>query len=458
MGTMYKPQNNGPHTELAATINAGQTSITVTNASVLPEAPNVLTIGTEEDAELVEVQSITGNILTVQRGFNGTTAKAWDAGTWIYRGITAQDIEELQERTKKIVKTLTDAAFEALIAAEFAALYASGVRTVLVEQAGEEGSDTVMYRGYGLDVNGNAIPIADPDAIRKGDTVSKAEDSNRLAGVEANKYALKAPNNYVYDGVDLSTVFASAAELHAAVAAGDFSKIRVGDYWPITLNGSYTDYGDSTTKTLSNAVVKMEVAGINTYINYGDTAIEVPHLVMCSRDLLPNTTKWRTDNTTWTDTSTQNPWRGSAIYKTLNTGILPLVQETDIGAYIFDGPNGNGMCFLCETKAANATSATGWSWLDRGRLFLPTEREIWGQGVWSELFRDAGLVLQWPLFAGSLRHVVKGLGNGGSRNRWWLSSSYAGTASGACHVNYYGFADATVASSTFGIALCFLLV
>lgn len=190
MGTMYKPQNNGPHTELAATINAGQTSITVTNASVLPEAPNVLTIGTEEDAELVEVQSITGNILTVQRGFNGTTAKAWDAGTWIYRGITAQDIEELQERTKKIVKTMTAEEFEALTTAEFAALYASGVRTVLVEQTGEEGSDTVSYRGYGLDVNGNAIPIADPDAIRKGDTVSKAEDAKMLGGKPASDYFL----------------------------------------------------------------------------------------------------------------------------------------------------------------------------------------------------------------------------------------------------------------------------
>lgn len=266
------------------------------------------------------------------------------------------------------------------------------------------------------------------------------------------------PHNYAYDGVDLSTVFASAEELHAAVAAGDFSKIRVGDYWPITLNGSYTDYGDNTTKTLSNAVVKMEVAGINQYINYSDTALTVPHLLMCSRDLLPNTTKWRTANTTWTDTSATNPWKGSAIYKTLNTGILPLVTATDIGAYIFAGPNGNGMRFIGETKAASATAATSWSWLDRGRLFLPTEREVWGQGVWSEMTYGAGLALQWPLFAGSLRHVAKGLGNGGSRYLWWLSSSYAGSASSACNVGHNGHAYSHSASSEFGLAICFLLV
>ena len=44
--TMYAPQNNGPHTALAEAINAAQTDITVVDASVLPAAPNVLTIGT----------------------------------------------------------------------------------------------------------------------------------------------------------------------------------------------------------------------------------------------------------------------------------------------------------------------------------------------------------------------------------------------------------------------------
>lgn len=265
------------------------------------------------------------------------------------------------------------------------------------------------------------------------------------------------PNNYAYDGKDLSTVFASAAELHAAVAAGDFGKIRVGDYWPITLSGSYTDYGANTTKTLSNAVVKLEVAGIDTYINYGDTALTSHHLVMCSRDLLPNATKWRTANTTWTDPSATNPWKGSAIYKTLNTGILPLVTKTDIGAFVYAGPNGNGMRFRGETKAASAANATGWAWLDRGRLFLPTEREIWGQCVWSEQTYGAGLAQQLPLFAGSLRHVVKGLGEGGSRYSWWLSSSYAGSTSYPCNVGGGGLADYGNAYSEIGFALCFLL-
>jgi len=102
--TMYAPQNNGPHAELADAINAAQTSITVADASMLPTAPNVLTLGIDEDAELVLLESVTENILTVQRGYNETTAKSWGAGTWIYRAITAQDIAALQEHAKKGVR------------------------------------------------------------------------------------------------------------------------------------------------------------------------------------------------------------------------------------------------------------------------------------------------------------------------------------------------------------------
>ena len=335
--------------------------------------------------------------------------------------------EAIDAQIGQYVVRTNAAAFFALTTDNIKAMYAAGTRLIFVSNT--------EYADFPY------VPV----------TIYYVEESGttRLASE-------MMPKNYAYEGKDLSTVFTDAAALHAAVVAGDFSKINVGDYWPITLNGNYTDCGESTTKTFSNAVVKLEVAGIDTYLNYGDTAITTHHLVMCSRDLLPNTTKWRKENTTWYNTGATNPWLGSAIYATLNVGILPLVQRTDIGAYIYAGPNGNGMRFLGETKAASATAATAWSWLDRGRLFLPTEREIWGQGVWSELTWGAGLALQWPLFAGSLRHVVKGLGDGGSRRDWWLSSSYAGNASYACLVNSAGYADANSASSAFGLALCFL--
>ena len=107
--TMYTPQNNGPHTALAETINAAQTDITVADASILPTAPNVLTIGTGEDAELVLMSAKTGNIITVTRGYNGTAAKSWETDEWVYRAITAQDVSALQANVNAINAGKVDA-------------------------------------------------------------------------------------------------------------------------------------------------------------------------------------------------------------------------------------------------------------------------------------------------------------------------------------------------------------
>ena len=107
--TMYAPQNNGPHTALAEAINAAQTDITVADASILPTAPNVLTIGTGEDAELVLMSAKTGNILTVTRGYNGTVAKSWEADEWVYRAITAQDVSALQSNVDALNAGKVDA-------------------------------------------------------------------------------------------------------------------------------------------------------------------------------------------------------------------------------------------------------------------------------------------------------------------------------------------------------------
>lgn len=105
--TMYPPQNNSPYTTLEAAVGAGETTLTVADASVLPSAPNLLTIGTEENAEVVLMTAKTGNILTVQRGVYGTTAGEWGKNERIYRAITAKDVGDLQDNVRAL-KTEVD--------------------------------------------------------------------------------------------------------------------------------------------------------------------------------------------------------------------------------------------------------------------------------------------------------------------------------------------------------------
>ena len=284
------------------------------------------------------------------------------------------------------------------------------------------------------------------------------------------KYMAGRPHNHSFDGRNLKEVFGTAAAFGAAVLAGDFSQIEDGDYWPLTLSGSIHDYALSSDYTKNiNETIKLEVM-INPYYKYGDSgkiADGVPHLLMCSRDLLPWTLKFRSADTTWYNSannpdSTKNPWLGSALYETLNNttdGLLKLILQSELGDYVHLGPNSKGMRSLMETKAAAATSATGWAWYNRGVLFLPTEKEVWGNATFSKGEGEAqGAALQWPIFAGSRRHIVKGLGSGGSRYDWWCESSMEGSAShitlvsGSGRPNYF-----TAAAAWVGCPVCFLI-
>ncbi|WP_339292737.1 hypothetical protein MKY48_08715 [Paenibacillus sp. FSL W8-0187] len=91
MKTMYPAQVNSPGTELAAAIDAAQDTIQVADGSVLPDGPNLLTIGTDEAAETILYTDKTGDELTgITRGFQGT-AQSWAAGTKVARYFTAYD-------------------------------------------------------------------------------------------------------------------------------------------------------------------------------------------------------------------------------------------------------------------------------------------------------------------------------------------------------------------------------
>ena len=96
MDTMYPAKVNSPATTLSSGINDIVTTIPLTDASVVPAAPNLALIGTGEDAETVLYTGKSGNDLTgCTRGFQGT-AKSWDSGTSVARFFTAYDYDTLR--------------------------------------------------------------------------------------------------------------------------------------------------------------------------------------------------------------------------------------------------------------------------------------------------------------------------------------------------------------------------
>ena len=99
---MYKGIPNSPEATLTSDINASQTTITVSDANIIPEVPNILVIGGNTDnPETVKVTGKNGNTLTVERGFQGVP-RSWEAGTIVARNFTEYDYNALKENIETL--------------------------------------------------------------------------------------------------------------------------------------------------------------------------------------------------------------------------------------------------------------------------------------------------------------------------------------------------------------------
>lgn len=232
----------------------------------------------------------------------------------------------------------------------------------------------------------------------------------------------------------------SWANLQARIKAGNFSGIHIGDYKTITL-------------TTGEKLI-MEVAGIDQYYKCGDTAIG-HHIDFISRDCLAGTKQFNTTNTNNGTETEPNPWRASALFSTLNNtvyGTLP----SDLKACIIQKRA------LLESRYASSgalTAPSGWAWNNMGNLWIPTEVEVFGTAHWSHHgygTAGGGCNLQYPIFKGGAKHIIKGAGNGGGCCLWWEASAYSGGSSHVCYVGSYGGAYNRDASNTYVYApLCF---
>ena len=104
METMYKGIPFSPQVALADGIGAGDTTIPVTDISAFPDAPNLATIGTDEDGETILYTAKTTDSLSgCTRGVEGT-AKVWPSGTTIARNFTNKDFDALQKNIQEAKK------------------------------------------------------------------------------------------------------------------------------------------------------------------------------------------------------------------------------------------------------------------------------------------------------------------------------------------------------------------
>ena len=180
--TMYPAQANSPETSLSGALTAAGTTVNVVDGSVLPEAPNLLTIGADgSTAETVLMTAKSGNVLTVTRAQNGTTARAWSAGDVIARYFTAADQTAMQENIKKLNEGKAEKP-SAPTAGHFAGLDSSGNLTDSGKKPGDFAAASHTHTGKADKVSS---PTADDFAAL--DSSGNLKDSGKKASDFADK-------------------------------------------------------------------------------------------------------------------------------------------------------------------------------------------------------------------------------------------------------------------------------
>lgn len=188
--TMYPAQANSPETSLSGALTAAGTTVNVVDGSVLPEAPNLLTIGADgSTAETVLMTAKSGNVLTVTRAQNGTTARAWSAGDVIARYFTAADQTAMQENIKK-----------------------------LNEEKAEKVSSPTAGNFAGLDSSGNLTDSGKKPGDFAAASHTHTDKADKVKSATAGHFAGLDANGNLTDSGKKASDFANASHAHAGYA------------------------------------------------------------------------------------------------------------------------------------------------------------------------------------------------------------------------------------------------
>lgn len=269
--------------------------------------------------------------------------------------------------------------------------------------------------------------------------VDMASGTGRLSGTEAAEFMKEVflRGSLRPFSKELSESWAS---LKGRISTGDFSGIHIGDYKKITLT--------------TGEVVIMEVAGIDQYYTRG-TSVIGHHIDFISRDALEGSKRMNATATNNGNANEKNPWLASELYKTLN------YESTGIYSKL---PSDLKPCIITKRamieerySAGGAVAAdTGCAEKNVGKLWLPTEVEVFGYHIWSDPGNGTGggCNFQYPIFR--YNGVLKGGGNGGSLCTWWTLSAQREGSTNFCTVGSLNNANVHAANTNGpNVPLCF---
>lgn len=274
------------------------------------------------------------------------------------------------------------------------------------------------------------IPIHDGTGLKK---ITFANfRAKAVEGTEAKIAPLLFSNagahNAIYRGKSLGSTVTTAQ--YAAIKAGTFDDLYIGDYWTI---------GD----------VNYRIAAFDYYLNSGNTNCTTHHVVIVPDTCLYNAQMHNTSSGGWENgaaNTTAGGYVGSDMYKS------NLEQAKTTIKSAFSGHVLKHRIYL--TNAVANGRASGGAWCD-SEVDLMCEQMVYGSGIFSPVSDGSNVPAnyrveksQLPLF----QHEPSRICN---RNNWWLRDVI--TASGFAIVSHGGDADYGNASNSNGVRPAFCI-
>lgn len=291
-------------------------------------------------------------------------------------------------------------------------------------------------------------------------------------------------NDGLYKPVDLTVLHADEinsehngnpwAWIQARIKAANFDKIHIGDYIPVTLTGG--TIGGAVTIS-ANQKHYMQVAGIDTYYNSGDTPIP-HHIDFVALETIESTCIWNEGNTNNGTSAEKNPYKSSRIYAVLNgVNNYSTAAQGNLKHGLNCASGGILQMLPAECQAVliekrtwseeqydsskQVNYPTGHGWRDMGKLWPLHEVEVCGYqpnsynrnndgGNLDNLTRN--LTKMYPLFRQQTR--VKNGADSHGRSNYWLCCPSGGASTGVCTVSGYGDVSNYAATRT-NVSVCF---
>jgi len=274
--------------------------------------------------------------------------------------------------------------------------------------------------GITTPADANLIPIHDGTGLKN---ITFANFRNKVnepmdAKVAPLLFNNAAAHNAIYRGENLGTAVTSAQ--YAAIKAGTFEDLYIGDYWVI--NG-----------------VNWRIAAFDYYLNCGDTSCTTHHAVIvpdtCLYNHVMNDSNITTGGYTGSKMYTEGLEQAKTTIKAAFSGHV-LSHRVYLVNAVTDGHPSAGAWFDSEVELMNEQMVYG------GAIFMPIAN---GSAVYSNYRVEKS---QLPLFAHEPSRIC-------NRATWWLRDVVS--ASYFAFVDYTGRAHSLGASYSFGVRPAFCI-